>query len=69
VLQTGDAGEQPATSLPDVVKDLADLRFSWGGLYRITWQGQFRATHIASGEILGAESAAAMRVLMLTHSG
>jgi hypothetical protein len=68
-LQEGDADEQRATSLPDVVKDLADLRFSWGGLYRITWQGRFRATHIASGETLGAESAAAMRVLMLTHSG
>lgn len=68
VLRVGDPGEQPATSSPDADQDLADLRYFWGGCYRITWQGRFRATHIASGQTLSAENAAAMRALMLAHS-
>lgn len=50
--------------------ELADLRRGWGEAYRITWDnGRFRATHIVSGQVLDAQSAAELRQLMRDHRG
>jgi hypothetical protein len=57
--------DELAIASADHEPELADLRYFWGGAYRITWQGRFRATHIMSGEAVKADSAAAMRELLL----
>src|SRR5215469_4941268 len=64
---TAEFGTCAPTSTPGIEEELASLRFFWGGAYRITWQGRFRATHIASGEALEADNAAAVRMLLTEY--
>lgn len=54
--------EHPAPEQSDLEHDLADLRYTWGGAYRITWQSHFLATHIVSGEMVVADTAAALDI-------
>lgn len=52
----------------DYEQDLAELRRWWGDAYRIIWDdGRFRATHIVSGQMLDASSAADLRELIRDH--
>jgi hypothetical protein len=53
--------------MTEIEQELAALRHLWGGAYRITWNGQFRAIHISSEETLGASSSAELRRLLLVH--
>lgn len=50
----------------NVQQDLADLRYLWGGSYRITWTGQFRATDIATGQTVVASTPTELRALLST---
>jgi hypothetical protein len=51
--------------MTEIEQELAALRHLWGGAYRITWTGQFRATHLATGEMLEAASPNELRMLLL----
>ena len=64
-IQPTASGQPIAAGPASRERDLADLRYFWGGVYRVTWQGRFRATHIATGEAIEADSAPAMRELLL----
>lgn len=61
------SAQPPAIASADRERELADLRYFWGGAYRITWQGLFRATHIGSGEAVEADTATALRELLLAR--
>ena len=68
--RSGEPGPDraPAANCLDIPADLADLRCHWGEAYRITWDnGQFRATHIISGDTLDAENAADLQHLIRHH--
>ena len=53
-----------------VEHELAVLRQLWGGRYRITWQGGYRATHIISGEAVASPTSTELRkLIMITESG
>jgi hypothetical protein len=51
--------------MTEIDQELAALRHLWGGAYRITWNGQFHATHLASGETFEATSPIELRMLLL----
>jgi hypothetical protein len=51
--------------MTEIDQELAALRCLWGGAYRITWNGQFHATHLASSEMLEATSPNELRMLLL----
>ncbi len=59
--------KHPAPGHCGLEQDLADLRYTWGGAYRITWQNHFLATHIASGETVGADTAAGLHAGLRDH--
>lgn len=61
------SAQPPAITPAGRERELADLRYFWGGAYRITWQGRFRATHLKSGEAVEADTATAMREVLLDH--
>lgn len=63
----GGNSDQFALGPADHERELADLRYFWGGAYRITWQGRFRATHIRSGEAVEADTATSLRELLFGH--
>ena len=64
--QEAPVSEHPAEQ-PDLEQDLADLRYLWGGAYRITWQNRFHATHIASGETISADTATELHICLWDH--
>ena len=52
----------------DHEQDLAELRRCWGHAYRISWDSSsYRATHIVSGQMLGASNASGLRRLIRDH--
>ncbi len=51
--------------LSGVEQELADLRYLWGGKYRITWRHGFRATDIATGEAIEAQTSPELRKLII----
>ena len=64
--QEAPVSEHPAEQ-PDLGQDLADLRYLWGGTYRITWQNRFQATHIATTEHVSADTAADLHICLWDH--
>jgi hypothetical protein len=54
--------------MTEIEQELAALRHLWGGVYRITWNGQFHATHLASSEVLEASSSNELRALLLANN-
>jgi len=59
----------PGAAMPGagVEQDLADVRSRWGEAYRITWENGFRATHIASGQVIDADNALDLRERIRAH--
>jgi hypothetical protein len=59
-----EVDEQHDQNSEKIQQDLADLRYLWGGSYRITWRGQFRALDIATGHAVVASAAVELRMVL-----
>jgi len=64
------AASQFQTGSSGIEHELADLRYLWGGRYRITWQDGFRATRITTGDAVEAQTSTELRkLIMIAESG